>query len=338
MNAIETYDLSKSYGDHIAIDQVNLLIPAGSIYGIVGPQRSGKTTLLRLLATLTMPTGGDALVAGSLVTGNPLRVRRNIGYMPHQCGVYPDMTVEEYLRFFAGSYGIVRDDQNLLVQDLLQLVDLNHKRSQLVTDLTPSMRQRLSLARTLAHDPQILLMDEPISGLDPRTHVEMRELMKELRTLGKTILVTAPLVADLAGMCTHIAIIEHGRIVVAGGFDAIHDRLHHLRTITVKFFGNVQTANKVARSIQGTVSVEVVTPDMYPVDGSTTGDTSEPVITVLKVLRIGFNGDFSHASEMLRQLTRSGVQVVAFSEQEDTAQSLLVQCVDDTQQNLRELM
>ena len=338
MNAIETYDLSKSYGNQIGVDQVNLFIPTGSVYGIVGAHGAGKTTLLRLLATLTMPTGGDALVAGSLITGNPLRVRRNIGYMPHQSGVYTDMTVEEYLRFFAGCYGIPRADLNLLVQDLLQLVDLNHKRTEQVTSLTPSMKQRLSLARTLAHDPQILLMDEPISRLDPRTHVEMRELMRELRTLGKTIVVTAPLVADLAGMCTHIAIIEHGRIVVAGRFDAIQDRLHHLRTITVKFFGNVELAHKVASSIEGTVSVAVVAGDEYPAPEPSTTDIPEPVVTVLKELRIGFNGDFSHASEMLRQLMRSGVQVVAFSEQEDTAQSLLVQHITDAEHILRELL
>ena len=337
MNAIETYDLCKSYGDQTVIDQVNLFVPTGSVYGIVGAYGAGKTTLLRLLATLTTPTGGDALVAGSLITGNPLRVRRNIGYMPHHAGVYTDMTVEEYMRFFVGCYGIHRTDQDLLVQDLLQLVDLNHKRSELVVGLTPSMRQRLSLARILAHDPQILLMDEPISRLDPRTHVEMRELMKELRTLGKTIVVTAPLIADLAGMCTHIAILEQGRVVIAGGFDAIHDRLRHLRNITVKFFGNADLARSIARAIEGTVSIEVVSDGEQPASKQNTENTTEPVITILKELRIGFNGDFTHASEMLRQLMRQGVQVVAFSGEEDTAQSLLVQHDADIEQIAQEL-
>ena len=329
MNVIETFELTKSYGKQIAIDQLNLTIPLGSIFGLIGPAGAGKTTLLRMLATLTSPTGGDATVAGVSITSSPARVRRIIGFMPDSFGVYPQMTVTEYLRFFANCYRVPQSEHASLVNDLLQLVDLGHRRNEQVEQLTHGMRQRLSLARTLAHDPQVLLLDEPITGADPRAHVEMRELLKELRNMGKSIVITAPVIADVENLCTHIAILDHGKAVLSGTSSSIHDRIHLLRTIIVKFFGNADLATSIIEKNVGTVDVQYLTSK----DAQSTVDTSSTdasasappaVITILKQLRVRFNGSYTEASEMLRMLMRSGVQVVSFSEQADSAEELLI--------------
>lgn len=337
MNAIETYDLSKQYGAITAVDAANLVVPAQTIFGVVGARGAGKTTLLRLLATLTMPSGGDALVAGSLITGSPLRVRRNIGFMPAQLGVYTAMTLDEYLRFFAGSYGIPRADHTNLVSDLLQLVDLYHRRADPVTQITPSMRQRLSLARALVHDPQVLLLDEPVAQLDPRTHVEMRELIKELRTMGKTIVLSASLVADLTGMCTDIAIMDRGRIVIAGTAQAVQDHLQHQRTIAIKFFGSLNLALNIAEATDGAISLQVISSDTPSTPDAEDTKQTPAVLTTLKEIRVGFNGQYRSASEMLSKMMRGGVQVVAFSELEDTSNSLLIRAAMETDKSAAEM-
>jgi ABC-2 type transport system ATP-binding protein len=332
MNIIETYDLSKSYGRLTAVDQVNLAIPAGSIYGIVGAGGSGKTTLLRILATLVSPTAGDAMIAGALISGSPTRIRRVVGYMPDGYGVYPDMTVEEYLGFYAASYGVPASDQAALVNDLLALVDMSHRRTELLSRLTRGMLQRLSLARTLAHDPQILLLDEPISGADPRAHVELRELIKELHNMGKTVVVSASIVADVANLCTDIAIIEQGRIVLAGQYSAVYQRLHHHRIIVVKFFGNASLAQSILRSYHGVRDVLVIASSNG--EDKVAGDDAQGippvVVTVLKEIQVAYDGAYQDATDMLRMLMRSGVQVVSFGELDDSAQRLILRPAEPT--------
>ena len=180
---IETKDLIKRYGKFQAVNGVSLEVPAGSIYGFVGPNGAGKTTTMRMLTTLTRPTSGEARVAGHSVTEEPRAVRRAIGYMPDEFGVYDDMRVWEYLDFFAACYDIAEGERKKLINDLLALVDLTHKRDDMVDKLSRGMKQRLSLARTLAHDPAVLILDEPASGLDPRARIEIRELMVELAKL-----------------------------------------------------------------------------------------------------------------------------------------------------------
>jgi ABC-2 type transport system ATP-binding protein len=213
---IETNDLTKMYGELYALNRLNLTLHQGDVYGFIGPNGAGKTTTMRILATLLNPSWGEATVCGySIYTGSK-EIRRVIGYMPDFFGVYDDMKVIEYLEFFASAYRIKGPARKKICEEVLELVDLTYKRDALVTSLSRGMTQRLGLARTLLHDPQVLLLDEPASGLDPRARIEMRALLKELRSMGKTILVSSHILPELADICNKIGIIEQGCLLVNG--------------------------------------------------------------------------------------------------------------------------
>src|SRR3970040_2299545 len=213
---IETYHLTKRYGKLTAVSDLSLSVEQGAIYGFVGPNGAGKTTTMRMITTLLQPTSGEAWVAGASITRNPRGVRRAIGFMPDFFGVYDDMKVWEYLDFFAACYEIPEAARAGLVNNLLELVDLSHRREDMVDTLSRGMKQRLCLARTLAHDPQVLILDEPASGLDPRARIEIRELLVELAGMGKTIFFSTHILADVAEICTQVGIIEAGRLVARG--------------------------------------------------------------------------------------------------------------------------
>lgn len=230
---IETKDLVKTFGKFTAVDGLSIEVPAGSIYGFVGPNGAGKTTTMRILTTLTRPTSGSAWVAGHLVTEDRRAVRRSVGYMPDEFGVYDDLRVWEYLDFFAACYDIPENDRRVLIDDLLELVDLSHRRQDMVDKLSRGMKQRLSLARTLAHDPAILILDEPASGLDPRARIEIRELMVELANMGKTIFFSTHILADVENICTHVGIIESGQMVMQGSMNEMKAQLTPHREIIV---------------------------------------------------------------------------------------------------------
>ncbi|HVK09439.1 MAG TPA: ABC transporter ATP-binding protein [Gemmataceae bacterium] len=213
---IETRDLTKKYGDLYALDRLTLRLEPGDVYGFIGPNGAGKTTTMRILATLLNPSWGEASVCGySIYTGSK-DIRRSIGYMPDFFGVYDDMKVVEYLEFFAAAYRIKGADRKKKCEQVLELVDLGYKRDALVTSLSRGMTQRLGLARVLLHEPQVLLLDEPASGLDPRARIEMRELLKELRSMKKTILVSSHILPELADICNKIGIIERGKLLFNG--------------------------------------------------------------------------------------------------------------------------
>jgi ABC-2 type transport system ATP-binding protein len=213
---IETHELTKMYGELYALNRLNLTLHQGDVYGFIGPNGAGKTTTMRILATLLNPSWGEATVCGySIYTGSK-EIRRVIGYMPDFFGVYDDMKVIEYLEFFASAYRIKGAARRKICEEVLELVDLTYKRDALVTSLSRGMTQRLGLARTLLHDPQVLLLDEPASGLDPRARIEMRALLKELRAMGKTILVSSHILPELADICNKIGIIEQGCLLVNG--------------------------------------------------------------------------------------------------------------------------
>jgi len=218
---IETRGLTKRFGQNLAVSRLDLVVGEGEIFGFIGPNGAGKTTTIRILATLLRPDAGDAFIAGHSVLRNGSSVRRHIGYMPDSFGVYSDMLVQEYLEFFAAAYGIRGKRRRAAINDILDLTDLGSKRMELAGALSRGMQQRLGLARVLVHDPKVLLLDEPASGLDPRARVEVRELLKELGKMGKTILVSSHILHELSEVCSSVGIIEKGKLLYSGPVGAI---------------------------------------------------------------------------------------------------------------------
>ena len=218
---IETDGLAKNYGSFLALRGIDLRVESGDIYGFIGPNGAGKTTTIRILTTLMEPTSGTATVCGLDVRDNKALIRGMIGYMPDSFGVYQDMTVVEYLHFFAAAYGIPHRERASLVGGLLELTDLSYKSGALIDNLSRGMHQRLALARTLVHDPEVLILDEPASGLDPRARVEIREILRELRSMGKTILLSSHILSELEEVCTRIGIIEQGELVTQGTIEEV---------------------------------------------------------------------------------------------------------------------
>jgi ABC-2 type transport system ATP-binding protein len=252
---IETNDLTKMYGELYALNRLNLKLEQGDVYGFIGPNGAGKTTTMRILATLLNPSWGEASVCGySIYTGSK-EIRRVIGYMPDFFGVYDDMKVIEYLEFFASAYRIKGPARRKICEEVLELVDLTYKRDALVTSLSRGMTQRLGLARTLLHDPQVLLLDEPASGLDPRARIEMRALLKELRSMGKTILVSSHILPELADICNKIGIIEQGQLLVNG---AVTDVMKQVRSDIVLNIAVSSRTTDAANTLENQPEVESV--------------------------------------------------------------------------------
>src|SRR5690242_13170397 len=231
---IETHELTKKYGELFALNNLNLTLQEGDVYGFIGPNGAGKTTTMRILATLLNPTWGEATVCGYSIYNGAKDIRRLMGYMPDFFGVYDDMKVIEYLEFFAAAYRIKGLERRRKCEQVLELVDLGYKRDALVTSLSRGMTQRLGLARVLLHEPQVLLLDEPASGLDPRARIEMRGLLKELRSMGKTILVSSHILPELADICNKIGIIERGKLEFDG---TVESAIRQVRQHTVYHVG-----------------------------------------------------------------------------------------------------
>jgi ABC-2 type transport system ATP-binding protein len=213
---IQTINLTKRYGKLIALNNLHLNIEEGECFGYIGPNGAGKTTTIRILATLLQPTWGEARVCGHVVGYESRKIRPLIGFVPDFFGAYEDMVVQEYLEFFASAYNIIGKKRTQIVGDVLELTDLTYKRDALVDSLSRGMKQRLSIARVLLHDPKVLLLDEPASGLDPRARIEIRALLKELHRMGKTIIISSHILPDLADMCTSIGILEKGEMLYHG--------------------------------------------------------------------------------------------------------------------------
>src|SRR5438067_1783448 len=244
---IETRDLTKMYGELYALDRLTLKLERGDVYGFIGPNGAGKTTTMRILATLLNPSWGEATVCGYSIYNGAQDIRRLIGYMPDFFGVYHDMKVIEYLEFFAAAYRIKGPERRKKCDQVLELVDLGYKRDALVTSLSRGMTQRLGLARVLLHEPQVLLLDEPASGLDPRARIEMRGLIKELRNMGKTIMLSSHILPELADICNKIGIIERGKLLFDGDVEtAIRQvRQKHVFLVSVGKDQNELAAKKL---------------------------------------------------------------------------------------------
>lgn len=213
---IQTINLTKRYGKLVALNNLNLNIEEGECFGYIGPNGAGKTTTIRILATLLQPTWGEARVCGHVVGYESRKIRPLIGYVPDYFGAYEDMVVQEYLEFFASAYNISGKKRTQIVGDVLELTDLSYKRDALCDSLSRGMKQRLSIARVLLHDPKVLLLDEPASGLDPRARIEIRALLKELHRMGKTIIISSHILPELADLCSSIGILERGELVYHG--------------------------------------------------------------------------------------------------------------------------
>jgi len=253
---IETHDLTKKYGDHFAIKGLEIDLKKGDVFGFIGPNGAGKTTTMRILATLLNPTWGEAYVGGYSIYTRPRDIRRMIGYMPDFFGVYDDMKVIEYLEFFAAAYRIQGPARRKVANDMLELVELGYKRDAFVTSLSRGMTQRLGLARVLLHDPQVLLLDEPASGLDPRARIEIRGLLKRLRDMGKTIMVSSHILPELADICNKIGIIELGVLEVNEEVAEVLKRLRPQTILNVAVAGDLQAA---ARLLEGHPLVQRIT-------------------------------------------------------------------------------
>ena len=252
---IKTQDLTKTYGNLHAINNLTIDLDEGDLFGFIGPNGSGKTTTMRILATLLQPTWGEAYVCGYSIYTHPKEIRRLIGYMPDFFGVYDDMKVIEYLEFFAAAYRIRGSKRRKVCDEMLDLVDLGYKRDALVTSLSRGMTQRLGLARVLLHDPQVLLLDEPASGLDPRARIEIRSLLKQLRGLGKTIMVSSHILPELADICNKVGIIERGELLAC---TSVADVMKQVRQRTLLLIGVTGDPAQAARLLRGHKLVESV--------------------------------------------------------------------------------
>ena len=295
--AIETRRLTRRFNGVTAVDDLNLQIAAGALYGLIGPNGAGKTTTLRMLAGLLDPTAGQIVLNGQVANHDWRDMQRQIGYMPDFFGVYEDMLVWEYLDFFGRCYGLPTDRRRQVTDELLELVDLSQKRDAYVETLSRGMRQRLCLAHALVHDPSVLLLDEPASGLDPRARVEMRELLRELRAMGKTIVVSSHILAELAELCDSVGIIEKGRLVASGPLDEVRRQAAEGRMLRIRLLSDMQEAEAALRNHPGVGEV-------YPAqDAGAQGQ-----------LEVAFTGDDEATADLLAALLSRGVRVIAFTE------------------------
>lgn len=296
---IEINGLTKKYGNFSALDHLDLQIEEGAVFGFIGPNGAGKTTTMRILTTLLKPTEGSASIGGYSVASHPNEVRRLIGYMPDFFGVYDDMKVWEYLDFFAACYDIPEAMRKGMIGDLLDLVDLGHKREEMVESLSRGMKQRLCLARTLAHDPKVLILDEPASGLDPRARIEMRELLRELQGMGKTIFFSSHILSEVADICTDIGIMEAGRLVAFGDIEQMRQQLQVSRLIQARMIGDTAALKDI---LMAHAKVETIT------DGRDVELTPD-------IVRFDFTGDDEELSALLRHLIDNQIQMISFSEE-----------------------
>src|SRR5213593_3212455 len=240
--AVQTFALTRLYGSMIALNALNLTVNRGDLFGFIGSNGAGKTTTLRILATFLAPSGGTAQVLGHDVVRDADAVRHVIGYMPDFFGVYKDMEVTEYLDFFGACYKIPSSQREKTVNDVLELVGLSEKKGALIGALSRGMQQRLGLARVLIHDPAVLLLDEPASGLDPRARIEMMAILQELQKMGKTIIISSHILSELQTLCNRVAIIEKGKLIYAGPVQGVRDQMSQGRVIWVRVSSDAQQA------------------------------------------------------------------------------------------------
>lgn len=290
---IEIKGLTKSYGSFVALDHLDLTVNSGVVFGFVGANGAGKSTTFSILATLLAPDEGDALIDGKSIRKNAAEVRRKIGYMPDFFGVYDQLKADEYLEFFASSYGMSDADIQKQIPKVLELVNLTDKKREYVDDLSRGMKQRLCLARTLMHDPEVLILDEPASGLDPRARVEMRDVLHALKEVGKTILISSHILPELAEMCDEIGVIDQGKLIAHGDIKAIQKQLSQEKTLHVTLLENADvTATQAfleAKQLKSEIAGQVIT--------------------------LQFDGDDHAIHALLKEALQQDLPIIGFTEQ-----------------------
>ena len=306
MAMIETINLTKRYGDLVALNNLNLTINEGDCFGFIGPNGAGKTTTIKILATLLKPTSGQANVAGFTVGYQNRLIRPMIGYVPDFLGAYEDMVVTEYLEFFAAAYNIHGPQRKKVVHDVLELTDLTYKATAEVNGLSRGMQQRLSVARVLLHDPKVLLMDEPASGLDPRARIEMRELLKELRRMGKTILISSHILPELAELCNVVGIIERGQLLFSGTVDDILKRAKLGHVLHIGVLDRHEVAAGIVKKFPGVRKVTIAA-----AEGSIQGGRGAD-----KLLHVDFDESAgSNYTDIPNVLVNNGLRITKFTEE-----------------------
>ncbi len=299
---IELTGFGKDYGEFTAVQSLDLQIAEGEMFGFIGPNGAGKSTSIRFLATLLRATRGEGTINGFSVSKDPMNVRRSVGYMPDTFGVYDGMKVWEFLDFFAVAYKIGRTQRKRVIRDVLELLDLTYKRDDFVNGLSRGMKQRLCLAKTLVHDPPVLILDEPASGLDPRARVEVKALLKELRRMGKTILISSHILTELADCCTSIGIIERGQLLMHGPIDEVYQKIRGNQVMEASFGEGLDNGLSIIRSNPDVRDIQV--------DGS-------------KIM-IEFNSTDYNPSLLLKQLIDAGVEVKNFGRKEPNLEDVFM--------------
>lgn len=289
---LEIKDLCKNYGKFTAVDSLNLHIPKGEIFGFVGPNGAGKTTTMKIICGLLEATSGEVYVNGMDALKSSGKVKSNIGYMPDFFGVYDNLKVNEYLDFYASIYDIRGKEREKISKDLLELVDLLDKKDSYVDSLSRGMKQRLCLARSLVHNPDLLILDEPASGMDPRARIEMKEILRTLREMGKTILVSSHILPELAELCTSIGIIERGKMVISGKVEEIMLKVYKNKTLRIKVCDKLEDAVVILKE--------------YP--------NIDRIVADSNVIEVAFDGSDEEMSKLLNVLISKHIPVVSFNQ------------------------
>lgn len=299
---IQTEHLTKRYGKLQALTDLNLNIEKGQVFGFIGPNGAGKSTTMLILSTLLAPSEGKAYVCGHDVAKEPKAVRQILGYMPDFFGVYDNLKATEYLDFYAGAYNIPVAKRKSLIADLLELVNLSNKADAYVDSLSRGMKQRLGLARCLVHSPEVLILDEPASGLDPRARIEMREILKQLRQMGKTILISSHILPELAELCDEIGVIEQGKMIACGSVDEVSAGARGISIMELRPLNNYEEAKQLVE----------LSPHVRRIDDKKSH------------LRFHFIGTEFDKAELLKQLVGAGISIVHFGEAKENLEDVFL--------------
>ena len=292
---IATQELTKKYQDVLALDHLNLVVEAGEIFGYIGPNGAGKTTTIRILSGLMRPTSGQATVAGVFVVRHPQEAKKVVGYMPDIFGVYQGMRVWEYLDFFGAAYRMPRVERKARIEEVLAITGTDEMRDYFVDSLSRGMQQRVGIARAMIHNPQVLFLDEPTSGLDPRARIEMRQLLRRLKEMGKTILVSSHILPELASICDRIGILEQARLLVCDRMEAVVKQIEQRRMIDIEMLHDAETA-------AGLLAQRFPAPKL------------EIKETLGKLIRLSFEGEDAEIAGLLGYLVEQGQAVLWYRE------------------------